>query len=339
MSVEVGSRAARSGRDYTAGVDLGATKIFSLVLDADGQEGGADTRPTGADGGPEAVIANIVASVEASLAQAGATQERLRGVGMAAPGPIDWQRGVVSEAPNMPGWHEVPLVRRLEEALGVPAWLENDADAAALAEHRFGAGRGVRHMIFITVSSGVGGGLIVDGRLHRGASGAAGEVGHMVLNEKGPLCTCGNNGCLEAYASGLAIAARAGEAIESGRSPTLARLALESPPLSAETVFRAAAAGDEVSQGIIGEAAHYLGLGMVNLVHIFNPELIVIGGGLSREGETFLGPARRVVEQACFEQSRRGLRIVIGALGDRAGALGAIAAMIEGRKRTPVGRV
>ncbi len=239
----------------------------------------------------------------------------------------------------MPGWREVPLVQRLEEAFGVPAWLENDADAAALAEHRFGAGRGARHMIFVTVSSGVGGGLIVDGRLHRGASGAAGEVGHMVLNEKGPSCTCGNRGCLEAYASGLAIAARGREAIESGRSAMLARLAQEDPPLSAETVFRAAAAGDEVSQQMIGEASHYLGLGLVNLVHIFNPEVIVIGGGLSREGEAFLGPARRVVDQLCFEQSRRDLRIVVGGLGDRAGALGAVAAMIEGGKPAPAGGV
>ena len=322
----------RGGRDYTAGVDLGATKIFSLALDAAGQERGTDTRLTGAAGGPDAVIANIVASVEASLAQAGAGRERLQGVGIAAPGPIDWRSGIISDAPNMPGWHNVPLARRLEEALDAPVWLENDADAAALAEHRLGAGAGlgIRHMIFITVSSGVGGGLIVDGRLHRGTSGAAGEVGHMILNEDGPPCTCGNNGCLEAYASGLAIAARAREAIERGGSPALARLAEASPPLSAETVFRAAAEGDQVSQHIIEEAAHYLGLGIVNLAHVLNPELIVIGGGLSKVGETLLGPARRVVEKACFEQSQRDLRIVLGTLGDRAGALGAVAAMREG---------
>lgn len=330
-------RGAGSGRDYSVGVDLGATKIFSLVLGAGREERGSDRRLTEAARGPEGVISNIAASVRAAVGQAGLKPQELRAIGVAAPGPIDWQRGVVSETPNMPGWQEVPLARRLEEALGVPAYLENDANAAALGEHRYGAGKGASHMVFITVSTGVGGGLIVDGKLHRGLSGAAGEVGHMILNAQGVQCRCGNRGCLESYASGLAIAARAREAAQRGESPTLGRLVQSLPEgetLSAEAVFQAAADGDEAARRIVDEAAYYLGLGMVNLVHILNPEVIVVGGGLSRQGEALLAPARRVVEEVAFEQSRRGLRIVAGALGDRAGALGAIAAMIEGRERT-----
>jgi glucokinase len=323
---------------YTVGVDLGATKIFSLAALPDGREAGSDTRPTQARQGPQAVIGRIVDSVRASLAAAGAAEADLAAVAVAAPGPVDQKRGVVRNPPNLPGWEVVPVVQILKDALGVRVILENDADAAALGEHAFGAGRDFRNMIFITVSSGIGGGIIVDGRIYRGATGAAGEVGHMVVDEDGPTCGCGQRGCLEALASGTAIAARAAALAAEGESPLLARLARESPPLTAEDVQRAALAGDVVARRVIEEAGHYLGLGLVNLVHVFNPHGIVIGGGVSHMGDLILEPARGVVRQRCFPLSQERLSIVAGVLGDRAGALGAIVALGKARGKKSAGR-
>jgi glucokinase len=327
---------------YTAGVDLGATKIFSLVALPDGREVGSDGRLTLAGQGPEAVIGRIVESVRAALAAAGAAQTQLAAVAVAAPGPVDHERGLVRNPPNLPGWGTVPIVRMLEETLRVPVALENDANAAALGEHAFGAGRDFRHMIFVTISSGVGGGIILEGRLYRGATGAAGEVGHMVVDEDGPWCGCGQRGCLEALASGTAIAARAAALAEEGVSPVLARLTRQSAPppggttgLTAADVERAALEGDTVARAVIEEAGRYLGLGLVNLVHIFNPHGIVIGGGVSRMGDLILEPARQVVRERCFPLSQEGLKVVSGVLGDRAGALGAIVALEQahGKKR------
>jgi glucokinase len=314
---------------YTVGVDLGGTKIFSLAALPDGREAGSDRRPTLADQGPQAVIGRIADSVQAALAAAGATMADLAALAVVSPGPVDQVRGLVRNPPNLPGWESVPVVQMLKDTLGVRVILENDADAAALGEHTFGAGRGFRNMIFITVSSGIGAGILVDGRLYRGSSGAAGEVGHMVLLEDGPPCGCGQRGCLEALASGTAIAARAAALVAEGESPLLARMACESPPLTAEDVQRAALEGDAAALRVIKEAGHYLGLGLVNVVHMFNPHGIVIGGGVSRMGDLILEPAREVVRQRCFPLSQEGLSIVAGVLGDRAGALGAIVALRE----------
>ena len=327
-------------------MDLGATKIFSLVALPDGREVGSDSRLTLAGQGPEAVVGRIVESVRAALAAAGGARTQLAAVAVAAPGPIDHERGLVRNPPNLPGWGTVPVVRMLEEALRVPVALENDANAAALGEHAFGAGRDFRNMIFVTVSSGIGGGIIVDGRVYRGATGAAGEIGHMVLDENGPPCGCGQRGCLEALASGTAIAARAAALAEEGASPVLARLARQSAPppgastgLTAADVERAALEGDAVARRVIDEAGRFLGLGLVNLVHVFNPDGIVIGGGVSRMGDLILEPARQVVRERCFPLSQEGLSIVPGVLGDRAGALGAIVALERAhskrRARTP----
>jgi glucokinase len=318
-------------KPYTVGVDLGATKIFSLVALPDSREVGSDYRPTLANQGPEAVISRIVDSVRAALAAAGATEAELAAVAVAAPGPIDRERGLVRNPPNLLGWNDVPLVRMLGEIFGVPVALENDANAAALGEHAFGAGRDFRHMIFVTVSSGIGGGIILEGRLYRGATGAAGEVGHMVLDENGPTCGCGKRGCLEALASGTAIAARAAALGAEGASPALARLAAGQARLTAADVEQAALEGDAVARKVIEDAGHYLGLGLVNLVHVHNPHGIVIGGGVSHMGDLILEPARRVVRQRCFPLSQEGLIIVTGVLGDRAGALGAIVALEQAR--------
>jgi glucokinase len=237
---------------------------------------------------------------------------------------------VLSSAPNLPGWRDVPICRYLEERLGVPARLENDANAAALGEHVYGAGRGCRHLIYMTVSTGIGGGLIIDGRLYRGATGVAGELGHMTIEPDGPLCGCGNRGCLEALASGTGIAARGEELVAQGGSALLARLAQEQGDLTAETVSRAAGQGDIACQGIIRRAGYYLGIGFASYVNIFNPEVIIIGGGLAKVGELLLGPARVEMAARAMREALKAVQLRPAELGDYAGVMGMVALLREG---------
>ncbi|KPK46661.1 MAG: hypothetical protein AMJ77_05465, partial [Dehalococcoidia bacterium SM23_28_2] len=231
--------------------------------------------------------------------------------------------------PNLPAWRDVPICRYLEERLGVPAHLENDGSAAAVGEHVYGAGRGCRHMIYITVSTGIGGGLIIDGRLYRGATGIAGELGHMTIDPDGPRCGCGNHGCLEALASGTAIAARGEELVAQGGSPLLAKLAEEEGELTAETVSQAADQGDAACQGIIRQAGCYLGIGLGSYLNIFNPQIIVIGGGLSKVGEPLLEPARAEMEARAFPEAVKAVQLKPAELGDYAGVMGMVALLRE----------
>jgi len=314
-----------SGDALYGGVDLGGTNILVLISDGDGRVVGTARVATEANLGPEAVIGHIVQAVQAAAAEAHVDVSALRCVGVSAPGPIDAVEGVITDPPNLPGWHNVPLARILRERLGVPAVLENDANCGAVGEHNFGAGRGYRHMIFVTISTGIGGGIIIDNELYVGASGAAGEVGHLGVSEDGPTCGAGHAGCLEAFASGTAIAARAREAIAAGGLVRTARLAEHDPPLSAETVYLAGQQGEAEATAIIESAGRYLGMGLASLINAFNPQAIVIGGGLTNMGDTILGPAVETARTRSFAQSFTDVRIVEGELGERAPALGAIA--------------
>jgi glucokinase len=308
-----------------AGVDLGGTKILVLVADAEGGVLGVARIPTLAAQGPDAVIARIAEAVRQAATDAGADAAGLCAIGISAPGPIDAAAGVITDPPNLPGWHNVPLARVVGERLGVPAILENDANCGAVGEHKFGAGRGYRHMIFVTISTGIGGGVIIDNELYAGASGAAGEVGHIAVSVDGPACGAGHVGCLEAFSSGAAIAARAREMIAAGGLPRTARMAERNPPLSAETVFLAGQQGEAEATALITSAGRYLGIGLASIINAFNPQAIVLGGGLTNMGETLLGPAVEVARARSFGQSFMDVRIVEGELGERAAALGALA--------------
>lgn len=311
------------------GIDLGGTKILSLVMTAEGGVLGRDRCPTEAQDGPDAVIGRMAISLRRAAAAASLPLKELGGVGVSAPGPCDLRRGLVTDPPNLPGWRDVPLPRILSEALGLPVLLENDATAAAYGEHRFGAGRPYRHLVFVTVSTGIGGGIIIDGSPYRGASGGAGEVGHTVIQEDGPPCGCGRKGCLEALASGTAIAREGTALLEGGRAPQLARLAAAGRVVDAETVYEAAENGDSDARAVIERAGHYLGLGFANLINLFNPEAIVVGGGLSRMGGMFLGPACAAIRERALPQCLADVTVVLGELGDEAGALGVVALAAE----------
>jgi glucokinase len=321
--------AAPQRKEYLGAVDLGGSKILSVIARGDGRRLGEDRRATSAEEGPDAVLERIVGSLQGALAKAGLQQHDLAAVGICSPGPCDIDAGVICSAPNLPGWRDVPISRYLEERLGVPTRLENDANAAALGEHVYGAGRGCRHLIYMTVSTGIGGGLIIDGRLYRGATGLAGELGHMTIEPDGPLCGCGNRGCLEALASGTAIAARGEELIAQGGSAVLAELAREQGELTAETVAQAAGRGDMACQGIIRRAGYYLGVGLASYVNIFNPEVIIIGGGLAKVGEPLLGPARAEMGARAMPEALSAVQLKLAELGDYVGVMGMVALLGE----------
>ena len=259
------------------------------------------------------------------------------GLGVAAPGPLDPKAGVVFEAPNLPRWENVPLAKELESLTGLRVKIGNDANLAGLAEARCGAGKGARNLVYLTVSTGVGSGILVDGRLLLGERGVAAEAGHMALSMDGPLCSCGNRGCLEAYASGTSLVRRAREAMGAGRPSALARYP---EGLAAADIAAAADAGDELAQQLIEEAGTALGFGVRNLLHLFNPSVVVIGGGVSRIGPRLWDPMRRVVDADRLDLYREGLRIVPAELGDDSGLVGAALLVQEtyGRQgRRPLG--
>ncbi|HZQ34504.1 MAG TPA: ROK family protein [Dehalococcoidia bacterium] len=314
-------------------IDLGGTKILTAVVASSGEVRSSDRIATRAGEGPDAVCEEMVASLRRACGQAGTKLDALTGIGVSAAGPLDAGRGVLTEPPNLPGWKDVPLGRMLHGRCDLRVVLENDANAAALGEFVFGAGRGTRDMVYITVSTGVGGGVVCGGRLYRGASGAAGEIGHMTIAYRGERCGCGRAGCLEAYASGTAIAREGRHAAESGGSPALAAQAAGGQAIDAEAVARAAEAGDAAAAAILARAAEYLGVGLMNTVHLFNPELIVLGGGVSNLRARVIEPAIAFMRDHAFPTMAGAVRVAYAARGDEAPVLGAAALVLPDAER------
>lgn len=305
-----------------AGIDLGGTKIRAGLVTREGSVLDAETWPTPAAQGPEAVIAAMALAVRTLTERTGLTPAA---AGLGAPGPIDTRRGIVSTMPNLPGWEDFPLKRRLEEVMGLPVALGNDANVAALAEHRFGAARGTRDMVYLALGTGVGGGVVANGELVEGAAGAAGELGHIPLDPNGPACMCGRRGCLEAYCSGGGLARAAQEALDAGRRSRVAELIPEGGRLSAREVAEAAAMGDELARELLARGSRFLGLGLVTFIHIFNPEMIVFGGSMVHVWDRLIHPAISLAMAQAFDLNSRGIRFERVALGDDAGVLGAAA--------------
>jgi glucokinase len=322
------SRRFTAARDLIGIIDLGGTKIYSAVLDAHNRVQSEDFRATGAEDGCEAVLDRLEASLRTSVEKAGRNIADLMGAAIAAPGPVSAGDGHIINPPNLPGWGDVALGPLLAERLGVPMSVENDANAAALGEYIDGAGRGAACLIYVTLSTGIGGGIVIDGRLFRGPDGAAGEIGHMVIRPGGPLCGCGNQGCLEALASGTALAREGRNALAVGRAPGLSRIvAKDGAEVTAELVAQAAAEGDSESAAIIERAAEMLGLGFGNLVNLLNPDVIVVGGGASRIGAPMLGPAERVMRE--ISVSSAGSRVALRPAALEYAAISGLAGLVR----------
>ena len=305
-------------------VDVGGTKITSAVIRREGEMISRIYRLTLAHEGPQKVINHMVDAVKLAVRKAGLDLSAIGGVGIAAAAIIDIGRGLVSEAPNLPRWHNIPLRDRLADSLGKPVFLLNDASAAALGEHRMGAGRGLDNLIYITVSTGIGGGLIINGQLYNGADGCAAEIGHMIILIDGPACKCGQRGCFEALASGTAIARMAIERLEAGGKSRLAELTCgKIEDVTAELVAEAARRNDRLALSVIDEAARYLGIGLANLINVINPQMIIIGGGVSKMGAMLFRPARKSMKEHAFKLPARTVHVVRPRLGMDAGLIGA----------------
>jgi glucokinase len=311
------------------GVDLGGTSIRAAVATGDVTHGEPVHRDTPSRDGPAAVLDAV-----ADCARQAAAGVLIRGLAIGIPGPIDPRAGVVHDAPNMSGWNEVPAAALLTERLGCPVVLCHDAAAAGYAELKAGAGRGARHLLFITVSTGIGGALFIDGDLYDGATGSAGEVGHTPISDDGPPCGQGHPGCLEGTSSGTAIASRARAELAAGTVSSLGRL--DAASIDARAIVVAANAGDELSLRVFHDAGHALGRALGGFINVLSPDAIVIGGGLIHAGDLLLEPARHAVTQIAFEIPARRCKIVTAALGTDAGLIGAVAWAVRSFSGHPV---
>ena len=321
----------RKRHEYIIGVDLGGTNIVVGAMSADGKHHYAmRSIPTSAELGAEGVADRIVGLIEGvildTIAQTKAQRRDFIGVGIGAPGPLDRDKGIVIVAPNL-GWRNFPLRDRIGERLNLPATLDNDANCATVGEWWQGAAKGATNVVGMTIGTGIGGGIILDGKLFHGSSDVAGEIGHTTIDLNGRHCKCGNYGCLEAYASGPAIATRAREVLVREETasllPSLVDGRLEA--ITAEIVYRAAQKGDAVASEIVRDTARYLGAGIANLLNILNADVVVVAGGVTQAGDALFVPLRAEVRRRAFRPAVDATQIVAGTLPGTAGVVGAVA--------------
>jgi glucokinase len=282
-----------------AGIDLGGTQVRVALARSDGNVIASIKTKTPSLGTPQAMVDWAAAEIDRHRGR-----EKVRSITIAAPGPIDIKRGVLVNPPNLPGWRNVPLAAMLAQATGAKVHLANDADMAGLGEFHHGAGRGTRNMVYITWSTGIGGGLIIDGKLHRGGHGTAGEVGHMIIDPNGPLDACGQRGCLEAFIGGANIARETGH--------------------TAAELFAAAAQGNRQARMTVERAARYMGFALISLTNVIDPEMFVIGGGVSRSWSMIEPTIVETLHSSPFIKPARRPRVRRARLGDRAGQIGAV---------------
>ena len=317
---------------FVLGVDIGGTNLVVGSVAEDGSTVlAAASEPTHAESGATDVVDRLVALAERAIVatRREAPGAEILGVGVGAPGPLDTKRGIVLLTPNL-GWVNMPLREIIHDRLGLPAALDNDANCAVLGEWWVGAARGARHAIGITIGTGIGGGLVLDGRLYHGASDVAGEIGHTTIDTEGRRCKCGNYGCLEAYASGPNIALRAVEELEAGAESRLrALVGGDLQKITAQTVYQAAADGDELALEVVNDTAKFLGVGIGNLLNVFNPEVVVVCGGVTLAGDHLFEPLRREVARRAFKPAVTACRIVPGELAGTAGVYGAAKVFLD----------
>ncbi|MEY4748963.1 MAG: hypothetical protein RIQ60_1177 [Pseudomonadota bacterium] len=312
--------AGRDGR-LAVGVDLGGTQVRAALMDADGRLLARAADRTDLLGGPRAVAGQIERLV--GQVTQGVARELLAGVGLSSPGPLDATEGVVLYVATLPGWVDVPIVAWLQDALRLPVVLENDAVSAAVGEWQHGAGQGLSDMVYVTVSTGIGGGVIADGRVLRGRRQLAGHIGHMTTAPQGETCGCGNRGCWEAQASGTALGTLARRALKQAQAEGRAsRLAEHGDALDARHVVDAARQGDELAQQLVEQEADALGLGIVNLLHLYSPQTVVLGGGVSA-GFDLLRPGIERRVRSCALPPFRDVPVLVAALGPNSGLVGA----------------
>lgn len=309
-------------KKFRIGVDIGGTNIKIALVDLKGGIVYSNTTPTRAEMGYEYTINNIKQAIIDLMKETKVDKASIEAIGFGFPGQIDYKNGIVRMLPNIPGWIDVPVAKIMEDEFKIPTRLDNDVRCAALGELNFGAGKGCQNLICITVGTGIGSGLIVNGKLVRGASNAAGEIGHIKLTlNDGPLCGCGDFGCFEAYASGPAIVAMAREYIAGGKSSKYKEMATEE--LSPYIVAQAALQGDAVAKKIYTKMGETIGIGLASVVNLLNPEKIIIGGGVAEAGDILFDPIRKTIQERAMPIQAAAVQVVPAQLGNTAGVIGA----------------
>ncbi|MFT8312657.1 MAG: ROK family protein [Clostridium sp.] len=314
-------------KKHVIGIDLGGTKISGALSDVDGNVLSQYTLPTNAFEGETAVLERVIKVIDKVLNDGNKTAEDIKAIGIGSPGPLDAKNGIIITTPNLP-FKNFKLVDPIKDKFGVSTYLDNDGNVAAVGEFVFGAGQGTKNMVFVTVSTGIGGGAVLNGQIYRGNTSNALEIGHMTLEKDGPRCNCGNYGCAEALASGTAIGKRGKEAVL-GEEPTSLK---NYDDVTSYEVFLEAKKGDKVASEILDKSLNYLGICVANLIVTFDPEMVVIGGGVSKGGDIVFDKVKEVVNTRCFKAMAESCKIVPAGLGTDAGVMGAVAlAVIESK--------
>jgi len=312
------------------GIDIGGTKIAAGVVDEQARILSRYETREHSGQPPEVVIEAAQCAFQTVLQTAGLDRSELVGVGVGFAGHTNAHEGVVLTSSNLPAWDRMPLRQVLSERLGLPVALDNDCNAAALAEHHYGAGRGSRHMVYVVFSTGVGAGIIIDGQLYRGHMGTAGEVGHTVVDVDGRMCSCGKRGCLMSWACGMALAELAGERVRAGEDTLIREMAGgDLGSINGEMVAEAARRGDHVAHELIQLTGRYLGIGLSTVVQVLNPEVIVVGGGLIHMGSLLMGPCLQALRENVHPVLADSARIAPSQLGEDVGIVGAAALAFE----------
>jgi glucokinase len=310
-------------RDHVVGVDLGGTNIKVGVVTAAGDVASNLSVPTEGQGGPDHVVNRMVTAALKAIDAAGLTKDRILAVGIGAPGSMSHKKGVIISPPNLPGWSNVPVRDMVAKGTGLPANLENDANAAAYGEYWAGGGRGTRDMVLFTLGTGIGGGVIIDGQLVRGFFDNGAELGHMIVQPGGRLCGCGQHGCVEAYASAHYTAVRAVEAVKSGEPSSLKGRLDQGLPVETPHVVDAANAGDPLARRIWDETCRYLAIACVNVQHFSNPQKILLAGGMIGAGKYLLDPVRKYFLEFTWKAAQDYPQIEFATLGNDSGFIGA----------------
>lgn len=305
------------------GIDVGGTNVKIALVDEMGKITYSHSVPTYAKMGYEYTVNNIKQSIKDLMKETNTNEKNIEGIGFDFPGQVDYKTGVVKLAPNIPGWVNVPIAKMIEEEFHIPTRIDNDVRCAALGELNFGAGKGCENFICITVGTGIGSGIVINGKLVRGASNAAGEIGHIKLEQNGgPLCGCGDYGCLEAFASGPAIVAMAYDYIKGGKSAKFSEMAGDGE-ITPYIVAKAAEAGDGIAKKIFEIMGYRIGIGLTSVINLLNPEKVIVGGGVAECGDLLLEPIRKTVKDRAMYVAGNAVQIVPAQLGNSAGVIGA----------------
>jgi len=309
---------------YYIGLDLGGTNVKAGVVDEKGSPLARISVPTNAARGPDAVVEVLIDVAREVATESGLPLKNITGIGVGVPGVVDIARGMCIAAPNLPDFENIPIGRLISERTGRPAVLENDANAAAMGEYWVGSGRdrSIRHLVLLTLGTGIGGGIVIDGHVFHGGFDIGAEIGHMIVHVNGGLCGCGQQGCLEVYASATATARRALDAIDAGEDSTLKSYGEK---LTAKNVFDAAKAGDALALKVTEQTATYLGVAVVSLCRLLDPQMIVFAGGMILAGKILFDRVRQATDEHHWKLTERRVQIVPAELGNDAGFIGAAA--------------